>query len=78
MIYFKRLLDDREYEISSYVKKYILDHSSYDFELQSILIMQQLFYFTLGTQGVILYITKNDYQRLKTCGPNFGEKQLGQ
>ena len=33
MIYFKRLLDDREYEISSYVKKYILDHSSYNIEL---------------------------------------------
>ena len=33
MIYFKRLLDSKEYEISSYVNKYLRDHSSFKVKL---------------------------------------------
>ena len=87
MIYFKKLLDSEEYEISSYVKKYLREFSDFEIKIHvgcdSQNISQHTNYattvlFILETLVVIFYIKKKNSLKLMICGPNFGEKQQGQ
>ena len=87
MHYFKKLIDENEVELVSYVKQYLAANQLEDIKIHVGCDSQNIgplthyattVVFHIGNSGCHFIYKKRNFLKLKICGQNFGEKQQDQ